>query len=275
MKRIKYSYLLCFLMAIMLFPFLQPVQTAAEDTSFADITPVATVSTVEADEGFLEPITDWFGSIGENVEGAFKGIEETVTEIVSYIGDLVETVDEAISTFSSGNTSSDEVKKLQNKVNQADDILDDLGLKSNEHTVYRVLREDEDPDKGIFAKAPEREHITIAGHVNNGGKRTFKGSKYISTTKSFDVALENATKDIMDDGKSQDLRIVQIDLNKVTEKYYDLTDPAIQDKYLVNSKGEPWEKVRRYANKSQELLVEKSIPANAITLIGRPSEFMK
>ncbi len=262
-------------MAIMLFPFLQPVQTAAEDTSFADITPVATVSTVEADEGFLEPVTDWFGSIGENVEGAVKGIEETVTEIVSYIGDLVETVDEAISTFSSGNTSSDEVKQLQNKVNQADDILDDLGLKSDEHTVYRVLREDEDPDKGIFAKAPEREHITIAGHVNNGGKRTFKGSKYISTTKSFDVALENATKDIMDDGKSQDLRIVQIDLNKVTEKYYDLTDPAIQDKYLVNSKGEPWEKVRRYANKSQELLVEKSIPANAITLIGRPSEFMK
>ncbi|AXI07717.1 hypothetical protein CUC15_01390 [Oceanobacillus zhaokaii] len=143
----------------------------------------------------------------------------------------------------------------------------------DENTVYRVIREDEDSDKGIFAKAPEREHITIAGHVNNGSKKNFKGSKYISTTKSFEVALENATKDIMNAGKAQDLRIVQIDLEKVTNTYYDLTDPEVQDKYLVNSKGEPWEKVRRYVNKSQELLVEYSIPPEAIKLLGRPSEF--
>lgn len=261
-------------MVILFFSFLQPVQSATEDTFFAETTSVATVSTVVADEGVFEIDYSWISSIGENVAGAVKGIEETVTDIISYIGDLIETVDEAISSFSSGNDSSDEVKQLVNKVNQAEDILDDLELQSDEYTVYRVLREDEDPDKGIFAKAPEREHISIAGHVNNGGKRTFKGSKYISTTKSFDVALVNATKDIMDGGRSQDLRIVQIDLKKVTEKYYDLTDPAIQDKYLVNSKGEPWEKVRRYANKSQEVLVEKSIPANAITLLGRPSEFI-
>ncbi|QGS67886.1 hypothetical protein CV093_01450 [Oceanobacillus sp. 143] len=77
----------------------------------------------------------------------------------------------------------------------------------------------------------------------------------------------------MNAGKAQDLRIVQIDLEKVTNTYYDLTDPEVQDKYLVNSKGEPWEKVRRYVNKSQELLVEYSIPPEAIKLLGRPSEF--
>ncbi|RDW15013.1 DUF7587 domain-containing protein [Oceanobacillus chungangensis] len=273
MKRLKFPYLLCVLVALLLFPFFQPDQASGEGSANFNDTVTASVSTVESDDGLLEPISDWFGSLGDNIEVALDGLKDTFDKIVSYIGELFESVEESIAVFTGGGDSNEEITNLNNTIDRAKENLGDISLELDETTVYRVIREDEEPGKGIFAKAPEREHITIAGHVNNGSKKNFKGSKYISTTKSFEVALENATKDIMNAGKAQDLRIVQIDLGKVTNTYYDLTDPKVQDKYLVNSKGEPWEKVRRYANKSQELLVEYSIPQEAITLLGRPSEF--
>ncbi|PWU70366.1 DUF7587 domain-containing protein [Gracilibacillus dipsosauri] len=276
MKKIKQPYLLCFFIALMLFPFMQPINTSAERAPLADISTLATVSSVEADGGFLEPVTDWFGSVGDSIENTIDGVEETVKGIVNYIGELIGTVDEAISSFSSGNTySSDGVEEIQEKVNQADDLLKKIGIKpkSGEKIVYRVLPDKQDISEGIKARRPDR-NMSIAGHVRNGSKENFKGSQFISTTKSFDVALDNARYDINNDRKPQDLRIVRIDLNKVTNKYYDLTDPEIQEKYLVTKAGKPFQMVRNYANSSQEVLVEKFIPKEAFELIGRPSEFM-
>ncbi|MEK3889457.1 DUF7587 domain-containing protein [Bacillus sp. FSL K6-3431] len=275
MKGFKFPNLLFILIASFVLLFIQPYQAAGEESAFLNNTVSASGSIAETDEGLLEPITDWFGSLRENTDNTIEGIKEKFDGIVGYIGELFESVDESIAVFTGGGDSNEEITNLNNTIDQIEEKLGDISLNLDENTVYRVLREDENPDKGIFAKAPEREHITIAGHVNNGSKKTFKGSKYISTTKSFEVALENATKDIMNAGKAQDLRIIQIDLDKVPDTYYDLTDPDVQDKYLVNSKGEPWEKVRRYANKSQELLIENVIPPEAINLLGRPSEFMK
>lgn len=274
MKGFKFPNLLFVLIASFLL-FLQPHQAFGKEPALFNDTVSASVSIAETDEGLLDPITDWFSSLSEKVDSAIENTKEQFGRIAANIGELFGSVNESIAAFTGGGDSSEEIANLNHTIDQVEKNLGDISLDLDDHKVYRVLREDENPDKGIFAKAPDREHITIAGHVNNGSKKTFKGSKYISTTKSFEVALENATKDIMNAGKAQDLRIIQIDLNKVPNTYYDLTDPDIQDKYLVNSKGEPWEKVRRYANKSQELLIEYSIPPEAIKQLGRPSEFMK
>src|SRR5690606_36457298 len=117
--------------------------------------------------------------------------------IFSYIGELFESVDESIPVFTGEGDADEKSSNLNSTIDQIEENLDGISLDVDEKKVYRVLREDENPEKGIFAKAPEREHITIAGHVNNGSKKTFKGSKYISTTKSIQVALDNASKDIM------------------------------------------------------------------------------
>lgn len=271
----------------MYYSFFQPTATKAEEFSFPAYasenvettylaSSIATTAT-DIEETVWDTVTDWFDDVGETIDTALENIKEVFDNIVSYISELMTTVDDAVGEFTGNDDSSDAVDDVNNTLDQAKETIDDIEIDedSNGNTVYRVLREDEDPTKGIFAKAPEREHITIAGHVNNGGKKNFKGSKYISTTKSLEVALKNATSNIMDKGSAHDLRIVKIDLSKVKNTYYDLTDPKIQEKYLVNSKGEPWEKVRRYANASQELLVEYEIPSAAIKLLGRPSELLE
>lgn len=275
MKKLLYPILLSLLIAIFLNPFFQPQQAFGE-SNYTDIASTDLV-VEDADEGFLEDISSWFDGLWENIDDAIDGVKEAFDEIFDFIGDLIGSIDEAIAVFTEDTSEEDAINNLNDTLDQAEEFIEDIKnipLEPKENIVYRVIREDEDPDKGIFAKAPEREEITIAGHVNNGSRPGFKGSKYISTTKSFQVAFENATKNINDGNSSQDLRIIQIDLNKVTNKYYDLTDPETQDKYLVSKAGKPWQRVRNYANKSQELLIEYSIPKEAITLLGRPSEFL-
>lgn len=288
-KKYHLSGIIALLMfiSICFFPFFQPTSIKAGELSFpiysgenVETTYIAsTVTTTGTDieETFWDSVTEWFDDVGENIDTALESIKEVFGAIVSYISELITTVDNAIGLFTGNDDSTDEIDDVNDTLDQAKDTIDEIDISEDTtgNSVYRVLREDEDPTKGIFAKAPEREHITIAGHVNNGGKKNFKGSKYISTTKSLEVALKNATSNIMDKGSTHDLRIVKIDLSKVTNTYYDLTNPKIQEKYLVNSKGEPWEKVRRYANASQELLVEYEIPAAAIKLLGRPSELQE
>ncbi|WP_026906737.1 DUF7587 domain-containing protein [Paucisalibacillus globulus] len=279
MKGLKYPLLLSMLIAFLLTPFIQPQQTYGEESSFSSYTVLASSDLVEnnVDEGFLEGVTNWFDSLWESIDNTIDGVKEAFDELFGFIGDLFESIDDSIALFIEDASEEEIISNLDDTFDQAEEYLEeikDIQLETKDNIVYRVIREDEEPEKGIFAKAPEREEITIAGHVNNGSRPDFKGSKYISTTKSFQVAFENATRNIMDGNSSQDLRIVQIDLNKVTNTYYDLTDPEVQDKYLVSKAGKPWQRVRNYANKSQELLVEYSIPKEAITLLGRPSEFL-
>lgn len=278
MKALKYPFLLSILIAFFLIPFFQPYQAYGEELSSPNID-IASTDLVEkdTDQGILEDITNSLDNLWENFDGAIDGVKEAFGELFEFIGNIIGSIDESIAVFTGDASEEEGINNLNETFDQAEEYLEDIKdipLEPKENIVYRVIREDEDPEKGIFAKAPEREEITIAGHVNNGSRPDFKGSKYISTTKSFKVAYENATKNINEGNSYQDLRIVQIDLNKVKNKYYDLTDPAIQDKYLVSKAGKPWQRVRNYANKSQELLVEYSIPKEAITLLGRPSEFL-
>jgi len=259
------------LISFLSFQFVNPEFTKAEVRNESILYTIES-PTIE-EESFFSSVKEWTDSILENVDDALDSIKEAFNTIVSYMDNLADDVTNAIAVFTGDEQESDsESSNINNTIDEAKDTVAEMDRELDKNVVYRVLREDENPKNGIFAKAPEREHITIAGHVNNGSKKNFKGSKYISTTKSFDVAYKNATTDIMNGGKEQDLRIIQIDLEKVTNKYYDLTDPATQDKYLVNSKGEPWEKVRRYANASKELLIEYEIEPDAIEVLGRPSE---
>lgn len=120
--------------------------------------------------------------------------------------------------------------------------------------VYRVLRPEENPKLGLFAKNPER-NITIEGHVLNGSKPNFHGSQYISTTTDYNVAKAYAQQD--------GSRIVKIDLNKVpdTVNIYDLSTKVGQDVYLKGITSKNW------ANSSKEVLLEGTIPPEALTII--------
>jgi hypothetical protein len=115
--------------------------------------------------------------------------------------------------------------------------------------VYRVIRSDENPDIGIFARDINA-HYTPEGHIINGSKTGFK-SQFISATRSKTVALENLK---VRGGAG----IVKIDLNKVQTKIYDLSTSSGRDVYLKGVTA------KNFAKASQEVLIEKQIPKQAI-----------
>ncbi len=112
--------------------------------------------------------------------------------------------------------------------------------------VYRALRKGEDPTKGLFARNPTA-NTTPASHIN--GK---KDSQWISTTKDPNVAMKKYNKE----GNG----VVRVDLNKVETEVLDVSD------------GVPngWDKVDNFARQDQEVLIEKEIQANAITIVVDP-----
>jgi hypothetical protein len=120
--------------------------------------------------------------------------------------------------------------------------------------LYRNLRPDEDPAQGIFPKAPERTEITPAGHITNGSRPNFKGSPYISTTKSLQVATEWQ-------GSS---RMIAIDPAKVQGDILDFSTPE-----LARAAGFGG---RVYANavSSHEVLIKGFSPPEAILWVREP-----
>jgi hypothetical protein len=127
---------------------------------------------------------------------------------------------------------------------------------SQKNYVYRVIRPDEMPHKGLTAKMPGDTHYTIEGHILHGNRKSFKGSRFISTTRDLDVAKKYA---------KQDQRIiVRIDLNQIYSQIYDLSTQAGRDEYLKGRTSRNW------AGKSAEVLIEDFIPPEAIDLIFTP-----
>jgi hypothetical protein len=121
--------------------------------------------------------------------------------------------------------------------------------------VYRVIRPDEDIANGIVAKRPGFEYPKkVNTHVLHGSKKWFKGDKWISTTKSPDVAAKWA--------KESGGRVVKIDLSKTQDTItdtIDLTKQAMRDKHLSGVSA------NNFAKASEEVLIEGTIHPRAIT----------
>lgn len=120
--------------------------------------------------------------------------------------------------------------------------------------VYRVIRDDENINVGIFAKRPGFTHPGgVNSHVLHGGRKDFSGDTWISTTKSLDRAKEIQAK--------FGGRIVEIDLNMAkgqVQHVIDLTDDTVRSKQLKGRMA------TNFAKYYEEVLIEGWIPPQAI-----------
>jgi len=114
--------------------------------------------------------------------------------------------------------------------------------------VYRVIRNDENPALGLFAKNPSATYSPEA-HIINGSRPGW-ASQYISTTRDPVIAQFWADKD--------GCRIVAIDLNKVNGTVYDFSSRMTRNTWLQGNTA------RNFAGSSREVLIEGSVPAHAI-----------
>lgn len=117
--------------------------------------------------------------------------------------------------------------------------------------VHRVIRPDEDPSTGLFPKNPDA-NVSVDEHVRFGSRPGFE-SQYISTTKNIDIARAWAAR--------SGNRIVSIDLGQVDGDIIDLSTYQDRAYYLLDWKG------RGYAMKSDEVLINGSVPASAINVV--------
>jgi len=119
--------------------------------------------------------------------------------------------------------------------------------------VYRVIRPDEDPSKGLFPKNPNAT-FDLDYHVRYGSKPNVR-TQYISTTRDINVAAEWAAK--------SGNRIVIIDLDAVGGTVYDLSTDIGRQQYIL--KYRPFS--TNFAKKSAEVLIEGNVPANAVRVL--------
>lgn len=136
--------------------------------------------------------------------------------------------------------------------------IDPLGL----IMVYRNLRSNEDPSKGLSAVQPGRD-MTPAGHVMNGSRENFKGSQYISTTTDPAVA-ERWRKE----GQTQ----VRFDTDRVVpDSKGNLNILDISDREKAMNAGLKGRAVG-YAANSKEVLVEGHVPPDALEAVPPKEE---
>ncbi|MGW4423233.1 RHS repeat-associated core domain-containing protein [Streptosporangium sp. NPDC004631] len=117
--------------------------------------------------------------------------------------------------------------------------------------VYRVIRPDEDPSVGLMPKKPSA-NVSVDEHVRYGSRPGFE-SQYISTTKNLDIARAWAAR--------TGNRIVSINLGRVRAEIIDLSTYQDRAYHLLDAKG------RGYAMRSEEVLINGGIPADALDLI--------
>jgi hypothetical protein len=122
--------------------------------------------------------------------------------------------------------------------------------------VYRNLRPDESANAGVSARVPGRGMASV-GHVRNGSKNTFKGSQFISTTVNKDLAIAN---------RESGQVTVTFDTDDVIPDAVgnlSITDLSISEKATEAGLRGP---AHNYAVSSEEVLVERKVPASAITV---------
>ncbi|XP_061174819.1 uncharacterized protein LOC133183965 [Saccostrea echinata] len=118
---------------------------------------------------------------------------------------------------------------------------------------YRLLRPDEDPNKGLFAKRPYSDAVSVEDHVTSGSKKG-QASRYISCCKTLDAVKDFAKK-------SRNKRIVKITNKNGSFKAIDLTDLFNQMKYFPSN-----QKAKNYANRFQEVLILDFVPPECLAL---------
>ncbi|UBV45460.1 hypothetical protein LAJ19_20250 (plasmid) [Deinococcus taeanensis] len=119
---------------------------------------------------------------------------------------------------------------------------------NSQNIVYRVIKPEENPAKGLFAPFQDSAR-NRTGHVLDGSREEYLQS-WISATRDYNVALQWAEK--------SGNRIVAIDLSKVTATVVDVSTPEGRAKYLRGVTA------NNRASASVEILIDRTVPANAI-----------
>lgn len=132
-------------------------------------------------------------------------------------------------------------------------------LSGNKPYLYRVLKRNEDIQKGLQARAPNY-NVSVNDHVGRGSDYP---SQYISTSANLPAARLFASK-----GWNQPKTIVKIDVEKLKREnpdivFIDLTDRAVMDRYIDKTEHI----TRRCAIKYHEVLVLGFIPASCISVV--------
>lgn len=124
------------------------------------------------------------------------------------------------------------------------------------HTLYRVLRENEDPTKGLFPKAPFAHH-SPQQHVAFG---SWTPTQFISTSKDPESALRWICKARNPNGR----KVVKIHVN-----------PELRSRLVDLSCGQNLTGVtaRNFAKSAKEVLIEGPVPPELIEVMvsHRPS----
>ena len=126
--------------------------------------------------------------------------------------------------------------------------IDPFGLCEEDHFVYRVLRDDEDPTQGLVARNPNATYKP-EGFVLHGSKPGFK-SQYIASSRTLAAAQENRER-----YGNPNQRIVKIDTRQASSRT-DLTGPNSPLRGTT---------AKNRAAKSQEVLLTGPIPPSAIS----------
>ena len=146
---------------------------------------------------------------------------------------------------------------MEKSTSQLDAVVDQfsgLSVSSAYETLYRVVRPDENPKKGLVAKDPSAKKSVIS-HVNCGARCGYK-SQFISTTKSLEVARHYKTRE--EKKGVTGLQIVKINLNALPKKcnlqIVDLTIAENREKHLGKAV------CKNFANFSCEVLLTCDVP---------------
>ncbi|WP_430931177.1 DUF6531 domain-containing protein [Saccharicrinis sp. 156] len=124
-------------------------------------------------------------------------------------------------------------------------FIDIFGLE----IIYRLLRSDEDPSKGLSAKKPNR-GMTVHGHVSSGSRN--KGSQFISTSKDPTY--------LADKWHSPGQKMVAIDTDKLGPNVQ-IIDISTKEKAIASGVGSGSANIPA---KSKEVLLVGEIPADAM-----------
>jgi len=131
--------------------------------------------------------------------------------------------------------------------------LEGAVAESTSNIVYRVIRADENPMLGLFAKNPAAAY-SVEGHIINGSRPGW-ASQFISTTRNVSVAQAWAAK--------TGNRVVAIDLSRIDGAIIDLSTEAGRNSFLRGITA------KNFSAASSEVLIQGDVPAIAIKLFGQ------
>jgi len=144
-------------------------------------------------------------------------------------------------------------EKLCNVHESSDDVP------SNSLKVYRLLRSDEDPAKGLYPK-DAASRMSVAQHIEIGSRLDSR-SRFISASKRLGVCLFYANKAVHERGIDREkLRIAEIELDLSKGDVFDLTNEQKRMELSIEKDS----KAHNHATCFEEVIVERCIRADEI-----------